>query len=107
MEPPSPVSTGSRSKTLARAAASVFEDDPAHAGVFRGIGFAPDGGLPEGEILARAKDAAGSQGRPPEALLSDALSTVMLFLLFVAGEHLEPAVHQALHARVKKMVSRG
>ncbi len=45
--------------------------------------------------------------RAPEAILSDALSTVMLFLLFVAGEHLEPAVHQALHTRVKSIVSGG
>ena len=33
------------------------------------------------------------------------LTTAMLFLLFVAGEHLEPSVNQALHARVKAAVT--
>jgi len=90
---------------LRRAAASVFEDDPAHTAVFHGIAFESDGGLPEREILSRA-EAAAREGFPAETLLSDALSTVLLFLLFVAGEHLEPTVHEALHARVKRMVSR-
>jgi hypothetical protein len=29
----------------------------------------------------------------------------MLFLLFVAGEHLDPEVHRALHARTKATVT--
>jgi hypothetical protein len=91
---------------LRRAAASVFEDDPTHAAVFRGVAFASDGDLPAGEVLARVATAAAREGRRAEAILSDALSTVTLFLLFVAGEHLEPTVHHALHARVKRMVSR-
>jgi hypothetical protein len=72
---------------LQSAAASVFEDDPAHAGVFHGLAFSEEGDLPEPELLERAARAAERLGRPAEALLSDALSTVMLFLLFVAGEH--------------------
>ena len=63
--------------------------------------------LPEAEVVRRAREAAARDGRAPEELLSDVLSTVMLFLLFVAGEHLEPGVHQALHSRVKSIVSRG
>jgi hypothetical protein len=57
--------------------------------------------------VERAREAAAREGRAPEELLSDALSTVMLFLLFVAGEHLDTGVHQALHSRVKSIVSRG
>lgn len=92
---------------LHSAAASVFEDDPVHAGVFEGVGFSEHGDLPEAEILARARRAGERDGRAPEEILSDSLSTVMLFLLFVAGEHLEPGAHQALHSRVKSIVSRG
>ena len=71
------------------------------------MSFSGSGDLPEEEILARAAEAAEREGRTPEEFLSDVLSTVMLFLLFVAGEHLEPGVHQALHSRVKSMVSSG
>ncbi|MGH0031472.1 MAG: DUF4388 domain-containing protein [Myxococcota bacterium] len=92
---------------LQGAARSVFEDDPSHADVFAGLSFGQSGDLPEGEIVARAARAAEREGREPEEFLSDVLSTVMLFLLFVAGEHLEPGVHQALHSRVKSIVSRG
>ena len=85
----------------------MFEDDPAHAGVFRGVEFSPTGDLPEQELLLRVGEAAERDGCAAEAILSDALSAVMLFLLFVAGEHLEPVVHQALHSRVRSIVSRG
>lgn len=94
-------------EALQAAASSVFEDDPSNAEVFRGMSFSGSGDLPEEEILARAAEAAEREGRTPEEFLSDVLSTVMLFLLFVAGEHLEPGVHQALHSRVKSMVSSG
>lgn len=91
---------------LRRAAASVFEDERAHAGAFRGLRFGPEGELSGAEALERATQAAKTEGRSPEAVLADALGTVVLFLLFVAGEHLEPRVHRALHARVKAIVSK-
>jgi hypothetical protein len=91
---------------MRRAATSVFEDDPAHAAVFEGIGFGADGQLPESQLLAQARAAAGQSSLAVEELLSDALSTVLLFLLFAAGEHVDADVHQSLHARVKKTVSR-
>ncbi len=90
---------------LRRAAGSVFEDDPAHAEVFAGIEFSPKGDLPQSELLSRVQRVAGESSRPVDELLSDALSTVLLFLLFVAGEHLDADVHQSLHARVKRLVS--
>ena len=37
--------------------------------------------------------------------VSEVLSKAMLFLLFVAGEHLDPEVHRALHARAKETVA--
>jgi hypothetical protein len=90
---------------MQRAAASVFEDDPTHAAMFAGITFAADGQLPASQLLAQAGAAAEQASLPVEEVLSDALSTVLLFLLFVAGEHVDADVHQSLHARVKKIVS--
>jgi len=90
---------------LCRAAASVFEEDLTHAALFEGVAFGPHGELPAERLLERAKVSASREGRAADALLSDALSTLLLFLLFVAGEHLESSVHQALHARVKTMVA--
>jgi hypothetical protein len=92
-------------EALRGAAESVFEDERAHAGVFRDLRFGPDGELDAGELLERAGRAAEREGRAAEAVIADALGTVVLFLLFVAGEHLEPRVHRALHARVKAIVS--
>ena len=50
--------------------------------------------------------AEGEIGRDPGERLSDVLSNAMLFLLFVAGAHVEPSVVQELHSRVKARVSR-
>lgn len=89
---------------LHRAVESVFDDDPAHA-LFHGLRFAEDGELPDDTVM----DMLGGAGLGEDAAceqLSSMLSTVMLFLLFVAGEHLDAGVHQALHARVKSRVSR-
>jgi len=75
--------------------------------VFEGVAFSESGGLPEQDILRRAGEAGARDGRAPDRILQESLSTVMLFLLFVAGEHLEPNVQQALHSRVKSIVSHG
>ncbi len=90
---------------LHRAAESVFEGDPAHA-VFRALRFSADGELPADEVLPILAAQGASPARDPGELLSDSLSKVMLFLLFVAGAHLETAAHQELHSRVKARVSR-
>jgi hypothetical protein len=90
---------------LRRAAESVFEDDPAHP-VFRSLRFSRDGELHAEEVLPMLAALGATGARDPGELLSDSLSKVMLFLLFVAGAHLESAVHQELHSRVKSRVSR-
>ncbi|MEM7411498.1 MAG: DUF4388 domain-containing protein [Myxococcota bacterium] len=89
---------------LHRAVESVFDDDPAHA-TFRGLRFAADGELPEDVVMGMLDDR-GFKSDDACEQLSSMLSTVMLFLLFVAGEHLEATVHQALHARVKSRIHR-
>ena len=90
---------------LRGAAASVFEEESPHKPIFRGIAFSEQGELPEQEVLKRACEVAKKREVPVGSLLLDALTTAMLFLLFVAGEHLEPSVHQALHTRVKAAVA--
>ena len=90
---------------LRSAAASVFEEEPSHEPIFRGIAFSEQGELPEQEVLKRASEVAKNREVLVGDLLLDALTTAMLFLLFVAGEHLEPSVNQALHARVKAAVT--
>ena len=92
---------------LRAAAAGVFEDDPdpQHAGAFQGVAFSPTGELPEQEIVRRATEVAARDGGRPEEILQASLITVMLFLLYVAGEQLEPPAQQALHRRVKSLVS--
>jgi hypothetical protein len=91
---------------LRRAAASVFEDDPAHS-AFRTLRFSRDGELRPDQVLPLLAKSGDAGPRDPGERLSDVLSKVMLFLLFVAGAHLEPGVHQELHSRVKAHVSRG
>lgn len=93
-------------EALLAVASSVFDDDPAHAPIFQGVEFSVRGEL-SAEVLERVEEAAREGDADAATLLGDALSTVMLFLLFVAGEHLQPAAHQALHSRVKTLISRG
>ncbi len=90
---------------LHRAAESVFEDDPAHA-VFRRLRFTPSGELPAKRVLAMLESRPERDDRSASELLADSLSKVMLFLLFAAGAHLDPAVHRELHSRVKARVAR-
>jgi hypothetical protein len=86
------------------ASVSVFDDDLPDVRAFRGLGFTDLGELPVDEALERAAAAAAESGAPAEETLSGVLSNALLFLLFVAGEHLAPAAHRSLHARVKSLV---
>jgi hypothetical protein len=93
-------------QALRSAASSVFEEDPTQMEIFGGIDFAASGDLPVQDLLERTHEVAARRGKPASDLLSDALSTVLLFLLFVAGEHLTPEVHRALHMRTKMAIAR-
>jgi hypothetical protein len=91
---------------LHSAALSILDDDPLHAEVFGDLRFGPAGGLPAGELAKHVDSLARETNRSADLLLGDSLSTLTLFLLFVAGEQLAPDVHRALHARVKAIVAR-
>lgn len=72
--------------------------------VLNGLMFSDDGVLPADELIARYGElaAAGKLGNEPLAALKQALSDVMFFLLFQAGELLESAADEQLASRVKE-----
>jgi hypothetical protein len=91
---------------LRAALLSSFEEDASNAPFLRGIEISKQGELPAGELLERAVEVARKENAQVDEMLSTALSNAVLFLLFVAGEHLDRNVHQALHARVKAIIAR-
>jgi hypothetical protein len=90
---------------MKRASHSAFASDAFQAAFFEGVAFTAEGEVPVAAFLDRFEEAALGTGEDPPALLRDVLSKAMLFLLFVAGEHLDPEVHRALHARAKAIVT--
>jgi hypothetical protein len=90
---------------MKRASHSAFASDAFQAAFFEGVAFTAEGEVPAAAFLDRFEEAALGTGEDPPALLRDVLSKAMLFLLFVAGEHLDPEVQRALHARAKAIVT--
>ncbi len=72
--------------------------------VLNGLMFSDDGALDEAQLRARYAQlsAEGNLGADPIASLKQALSDVMFFLLFQAGELLESAADEELARRVKE-----
>jgi hypothetical protein len=72
--------------------------------VLNGLMFSDDGVLPGDALIARYGElsAAGKLGPEPLVALKQALSDVMFFLLFQAGELLESAADEQLAGRVKE-----
>ncbi|MEW5739973.1 MAG: DUF4388 domain-containing protein [Myxococcota bacterium] len=75
--------------------------------VLTGLSFAADGSLPESQVLAKFTALAGQglMGSEPIMSLRQALSDVMFFLLFQAGELLESHADEDLARRVKDMLA--
>lgn len=71
--------------------------------VLTGMSFGDDGLLPSAQLLARYHQLAteGQLGSEPLSSIKQALSDVMFFLLFQAGELLESAADEELARRVK------
>src|SRR5262249_3847429 len=70
--------------------------------VLTGVFFEPDGHLDEGKLLRRFEFSREQLGSEPIASLRQALSDVMFFLLFQAGELLESRADEDLARRVKE-----
>lgn len=75
--------------------------------VLNGLAFTNDGSLSDAQVLQKyaALTAAGQMGSEPIMSLRQALSDVMFFLLFQAGELLESHADEDLARRVKDMLS--
>lgn len=75
--------------------------------VLNGLAFTSDGALPDMQVLTKyaALTAAGQMGSEPIMSLRQALSDVMFFLLFQAGELLESHADEDLARRVKDMLA--
>ena len=73
--------------------------------VLEGLAFAADGSLPEGKLMEGFERHRAQLGSEPLASFKQALSDVMFFLLFQAGELLESRADEDLARRVKELLS--
>lgn len=75
--------------------------------VLNGLGFSDDGALDEALVIAQYQQlrAEGQMGSEPLVSLKQALSDVMFFLLFQAGEMLESRADEDLARRVKELLA--
>ena len=70
-----------------------------------GVQFQPDGSLPEKTVIDAFRRNVPSLGSEPVATFKQALSDVMFFLLFQAGELLESRADEDLARRVKELLA--
>lgn len=92
---------------LASANAALRGSGVSTSRVLNGLSFLGDGSLDETQVLAQyqALKAEGAMGSEPLMSLKQALSDVMFFLLFQAGELLESRADEELARRVKELLS--
>ncbi len=73
--------------------------------MLQGVSFEADGTLPEEKVIALYTKHSPSLGSEPVANFRQALSDVMFFLLFQAGELLESQADEDLARRVKELLA--
>lgn len=98
---------GQLSMFLASANAALRGSGVSTSRVLSGLSFLPDGSLDEALVLEQYTQlkAEGQMGSEPLMSLKQALSDVMFFLLFQAGELLESRADEELARRVKELLS--
>ncbi|MCU0701619.1 MAG: DUF4388 domain-containing protein [Myxococcaceae bacterium] len=92
---------------LASANAALRGSGVSTSRVLNGLSFLPDGSLDEAQVLAQYGQLKhdGQMGSEPLMSFKQALSDVMFFLLFQAGELLESRADEELARRVKELLS--
>lgn len=92
---------------LAAANAALKGNGVTTSPVLNGLGFREDGTLDDARVIAQYQQlrADGQMGSEPLVSLKQALSDVMFFLLFQAGEMLESRADEDLARRVKELLS--
>jgi hypothetical protein len=73
--------------------------------VLEGLVFAQDGSLPDARLIEAYERHRHALGQEPLSAFRQALSDVMFFLLFQAGELLESRADEDLARRVKDMLA--
>lgn len=73
--------------------------------VLQGLMLSEEGMLDEDELMRRYEARKGELGAEPQAALKQALSEIMFFLLFQAGELLELKADEDLARRVKQLLA--
>ncbi len=73
--------------------------------VLEGLAFVPDGSLPENKLIESFERHRAQLGSEPLATFRQALSDMMFFLLFQAGELLESRADEDLARRVKELLA--
>ncbi|MCP3098637.1 DUF4388 domain-containing protein [Myxococcus sp. K15C18031901] len=73
--------------------------------VLEGLSFVADGSLPEAKLMEGFERHRALLGSEPQASFRQALSDVMFFLLFQAGELLESRADEDLARRVKELLA--
>jgi hypothetical protein len=90
---------------LAQANAAMQANTLTQIPVMFGMMFGEDGGLNQDRLLAQYEQLKGQLGSEPLGSLRMALSDVMFFLLFQAGELLEQRADEDLARRVKELLA--
>jgi hypothetical protein len=90
---------------IASANAALSTQSLSASPVLTGLAFAADGSLPEDKLIAAFERYRPALGSEPLASFKQALSDVMFFLLFQAGELLESLADEDLARRVKELVA--
>lgn len=89
---------------LAAANAALSEQAQSDSPVLEGLAFLEDGALDDDGLLERFTNLGSGLGAEPIASLRRTLSDVMFFLLFQAGDMLDPRADEALNRRVKDLL---
>jgi hypothetical protein len=90
---------------LASANAALAGKGLSASPVLVGLSFDKDGNLPETRLIEQFERARAQLGSEPVAALRQALSDVMFFMLFQAGELLETNADEELATRVKSLLA--
>ena len=99
-------SHGRAGEFLAAANAALRSRSLSESPVLRDLELGPDGRFDERKVLAAYLHARPTMGSEPVASLRQALSDVMFFLLFQAGELLESRADEDLSRRVKDLLAK-
>ncbi|MCE9667919.1 DUF4388 domain-containing protein [Myxococcus stipitatus] len=90
---------------IAAANAALANQALSASPVLQGLAFAADGSLPEAKLMESFEQHRAQLGSEPLASFKQALSDVMFFLLFQAGELLESRADEDLARRVKELLA--